>query len=748
MRINSIDELKKFLLKDKDSADINPVRFINVETLEMWFKVKSFLTNITQHSINLSDFCETEDTTPNFSRLKGKLKETNGSTLLTPLSEHLRVNNSIILKTIEDLFKLEFNNNNDGKLKIYIPIYRMKEVLNNIQIDSRNTNSIIFLNTEADCDYSLTIIQNNIGITLSGNEIFGYKKYLIYWEQNPDKPIILHTQNAIHYTNIVYSDDVKVIINAFHLLKYHFCIPEEFTEEWGNEFQWSLLARKFSIGLSIEHVFCNILRIVNFDYKLFLDWKNYSDFEQWILWIWSKTKKLDGYIGLCLTRSKSIKEFKREIQLNILSTIKNSDYLLYYNQRYELISSMNILLEEEFWIKLSIFKPIDRIKCLTNLTDKEKKMIIECLQAISFEDSTLVLEKVYPDLYYYLSYADFVDPEISNYFNEYRWQKVINKMNDSFADKVEVYSDEKCEKIWAFPARNKLVNDLYDNNSIILFVDAMGLEYCGLLLRAFNDRKYSAKLYIGHCNLPSITEQNNDFFIDRNHEKIYDLDSLKHKYCEYPTNIIEELKIIEQVINKVNGMLTENNKVILVSDHGTSRLAILSKNEVFLVKEGADKYKYGRYCIDNQNDYSEYSGCLKKGDYWIFSNYNRFSSQGAPLCETHGGATFEEMLVPVITISRSEGIKKSIIIITLLTKEVKMPIDRIITVQFRLSVQIDNVKAFVGNIGYKCKLENGIYSFNHKIGNESSCKAKIISENTIGEITYKIIKGISSNFDI
>ena len=134
------------------------------------------------------------------------LKKDQWTYLIIPLSEHLRINNTEADEYLERIIKTEFINDVDEiKVRVFIPIYRMKDKLVNlIKKDQRYKNCVIFFETGQDTDYSLTIVPSNIDTNIKGNNLYGYKQYLIYWEENPEKPIILHTANAKYYADIIF----------------------------------------------------------------------------------------------------------------------------------------------------------------------------------------------------------------------------------------------------------------------------------------------------------------------------------------------------------------------------------------------------------------------------------------------------------------------------------------------------------------------------------------------------------------
>lgn len=61
-----LESLQLFLKQDAKRVSLNPVRFINVDSMAMWIEVKKFLLALADETLPLSKFCEGKDTTPNF----------------------------------------------------------------------------------------------------------------------------------------------------------------------------------------------------------------------------------------------------------------------------------------------------------------------------------------------------------------------------------------------------------------------------------------------------------------------------------------------------------------------------------------------------------------------------------------------------------------------------------------------------------------------------------------------------------
>lgn len=102
---------------------------------------------------------------------------------------------------------------------------------------------------------------------------------------------------------------------------------------------------------------------------------------------------------------------------------------------------------------------------------------------------------------------------------------------------------------------------------------------------------------IGRCDLPSITSVNKSFVesFTKVGCKLVDtkeLDEVKHsgqKNYNYentksPIHIVEELRLISSWVEKIETELVSGgiDKVIMVSDHGASRLAVINESETSL----------------------------------------------------------------------------------------------------------------------------------------------------------------------
>lgn len=774
IRFNTMDELRTFLRADRDSVSLNPIRFINVDSMVMWIEVKKLLLSMSKTPVYLSSFCSEDDTTPNMRRLMASVKETTDTICISPLSEYLRVNPDIAKTTIEDVLSKEYPGNTDGKLRIYIPMYRMKSVFQTMtDSDPRKKDCVIFLDTGEESDYSLTIIQKDLDVNLSGNEIFGFQKYLQYWEQNPDKPLILHTSNAIHFGQNVFFDNVKVIVTSFDLLKSYFNLPAQFHKENGSAHFWDQLTSIITKEKTFESACCSILLINRFTSKLFDNWETYSRFQQWILWMWARKKQPTGYLGVCVNESKSCEDFIELLLLRHIQFLSSKLFINYYAERKALLLSMKIAPSEAFWEAVNCLEVLDKLRVVTDISLKERTEIFTALCEIpskQIKDALDILATTYPKLANYLITNENVEIEglpetISDYLIEYRWNKAANIIPSSFVDRVRSFAVEHGASVYAMKSRNAIVGEEYDDTSGIVFVDGMGIEYANYLASALQKlSKNSFRIRAGYCNLPSTTSENKDF-MDGRRVVIYasDLDKMKDGGNQYPRSIEQELDFLDSIVEKINYEFSGGvTRIILTSDHGSSRMAVLIRNTSLDKKYNAGErqiYKYGRFCdgVDLAEQFETGIECKDKDghDRLVFADYSRFAQNGAPVDEIHGGASIEEWIVPVVIIDKTD-VRKPKLSVVIVAPTLALRADSMtgmVTVDFSLKGYSDNdVSVRVHGKKIECKRSGSAYSFKY-LPNKAETSVKVsvyISNNSIGEFKFDIKQGIAKNdkFDL
>lgn len=751
MLVESFSKFVKYIADDIKQRNIKIIRFINVESLDLWVHVKNHLIEKYPKCVMLSEYCEENDLMPNIDFLLKDLKNIDCSTILLPISEYVRINNDITRYIISKIMSLEFINDVQAdNIRLYVPVYKMKDSLSKfIKADDRLQKNIIFLEQAFDNDYLLTIISKDIDIKIKGNNVNGIQKYFKYWEDRPNKPIILHTDNAKYYKDSIFVDNVKVLVNEFDIIEYYNLIDKRICKEWGQDWQWKKFLAILKDGEKTDSIFENVFKINKYNPVLLLSkWSELTDFEKWLVWLWTKLDAKEGYLFHVIQSSSNNSDFIPSLIEDILDMdYKDKDYKKLFAQRKEMLKSLNLeKLSPNFWKKYNNLSDEEKLYRLTDSTTGEKHELISVLSKIGISArSKEVVKEAYPDLYAYLNDFVFVDNTLTQYFSKYKAFKLVNSYSEEFVIAVTAIAAKK-GTWWNMKNRSTLVSENYNDKTLIFWVDCLSIDSLGFIQEILKN-KYKGiftNFNVGYANLPTITEVNKDFLANRNFTEYRALDELKHK-GEYPDYIVSEIDMLLDIVKKATAELEKFDKIIITSDHGSSRGAVLNKDVTYKAKETAQIKKLGRYCEDKHNYENEIASCIDYGDYHIFASYEHFSAGGYIKGEVHGGATLEEVLVPVVILSKTRIEEE--VNIQLLTNELKQQ-DGV--VKFRVNKTFDVLYAVVDLKRYKCYQEGDHWCFRPDFDKKEEYTANITSKGNIGEINYKVIKGRvdNKNFDI
>ena len=658
--VDNLDELKIFLQKDKDKPAFNPVRFINVETLKDWFSVQNFLGSLTTHFIFLSDYCTADDSFPNIRKLRSNLKNLSENITVLPLSEFLRIKFDIAEQELNGFLNLY--KGNTFSFRVYFLMYGLKNFFLSLNIaDIRKKDAIILCNSETSDGYSLTLVKKNVRLKVAGDYLDGFKQYFRRWEKSPETSLIVQTENAVWLQEQSFLDNVKIIANGFDLLRHYYDLPADFQKDFCSDEDWQQFAESVADAGTFERAFYHEFKVNGFEINVFKNFGKLEKFKKLFLWLMCKLQN-GTYVSRCAKTSTSLDAFAAQIYELIFSLTDKKDFDELCEERRELLMMMKILPSEKF---IEQVKKIDKktaLKILTDTSHAEKILIFETLQRFKFNELDTVrkiLQRTFPALFKYLSEVDTstLTTEQAEYFRRYRWLKVTNHITADFNRRVTALATNG--NIFDLPARNKIVSEEYKEDTAIIFVDGLGAEYLNFFaadLESINEN-FSVKYLVGRCNLPSITKVNKDFLNNRNViVEILDLDTFKHTNQNYPENILGELKILVTLKEKILNALHKFKKIILCADHGTSRLAVLAREDFGKIFSSEERqvYKNGRFAVAREGDEKIFPQAVEYDGKIIFADYSRFMQKGSPGIEIHGGATLEEILVPVISIEQKE----------------------------------------------------------------------------------------------
>lgn len=383
---------------------------------------------------------------------------------------------------------------------------------------------------------------------------------------------------------------------------------------------------------SIREEFINFLlnkKLIKHDY-LFNETKYESIFENFLT---NYVKNKFPWINLTT--------FSNKIKLN--NNFKNE---LIDNNKSNQLSDLKHKLYE-------IFKSI-----ITGKLDIEKEIIIK-LYSIDFLDLNFIKEK-YEDLYFYLDSSHSSNENdnkkmssyIQKYFSEYKISKTKNEVSEFLNN---YYSELNVENF--FENLNE-INDIRKTNqeinpAYILVLDGIGAEYYDFLISKISKKYHKMPVFnsIRKSSLPSITSVNKQFiyklFDENNILRIdkFDSEIIHGNIYTWPKNLIKSLNLISEIVEE-NIKNCLKSEFLIIADHGSTIAPILFKHQK--INNFVEAEHDGR-CMKIKNQ--SYSNAIDKG-YIVYNDYlisiNYMSLNNRPTHESHGGATFEEMLVPYL----------------------------------------------------------------------------------------------------
>lgn len=381
----------------------------------------------------------------------------------------------------------------------------------------------------------------------------------------------------------------------------------------------------------------------------------------------------NDYLQMAIDASTNYKELIKQLFRSILSVdYTDAKYGEYYAQRKAILLELKDVLPEIVdFCKVVSVKGENAIYYLTDTSLPEKEKIIAWLATYgknyNTEELVKILGTVYPDLARYLSRYRFKNRLMDSYFDLYKYQKVTNQILPSFEAIVDEQST-KMDFVVELKPRPVVVEKIDTARSRAFFFDALGVEYLGFIQEKCNEYGLSTNISCARCELPSLTSFNKEFVETLNKKgcavsDIKDLDEIKHhgedsfdyEKEKNPIYLIRELEIIDELLNKVRaGILSgQYEKAIILSDHGASRLAVLHETENIWSMATPGVHS-GRCCqiseIDSKPDFA-----IEENGFWVLANYDRFKGSRKANVEVHGGASLEEVAVPIIEITQKRA---------------------------------------------------------------------------------------------
>jgi hypothetical protein len=663
-----IDSVKKYL-----TSSVKTPYFLFISD-EQYATAMDELSVLGLDFVPMSGFCNNDDKMPDIDGLLTYINANGKKFVVTGLGEFLALRGSDEATRILSRLK----DHNVGGAKVVLLLRGLASLIAGLQTDPRFDSRRFSVVDKAECDVSFTLAAPSVGLSA----LSGFKAMLAELENGRCGGVVVNT--AVNLDKAIFT--VHQISNAYEGIKF---LTRGFAlaRSYGSDARWAeLLTELNQSNGSLDEVFEKHDLDNNLESDFYARIAE-SDYRNWLYFICLKSKTdtlQNGYLRFVLDKTSRFEDFAGNV-LNAIIDIPHMDkrFLSFYRERKALVEKFpesdiaDFVINNRQVMSESIYK-------LTDGTRAEREEIIAWL---SKNDMVPQLDGIYPVLEAYLKKYVFKCPELADllteYFEAYKRQKLSNELEPEFLEKVDELALSR--KFNRLPTRNEIMDSVDKSDTYLYWLDALGVEYLGLIEALVQKRGLSVRVNIARAELPTITAINRDFFDawQGRKEKNGELDDTKHKEAgdynftnnELPIHLAKELDIITAMIDKAATELALRRckRFLIVSDHGASRLAVLRRKEEKYDTDTTGEHS-GRCCKLFQP--YELPFAAEENGYLVLADYGRFKGSRAANVEVHGGASLEEVVVPVIELSLKDG-----------SVTVKL-VDETVTVDFRTGTEI------------------------------------------------------------
>lgn len=633
--------------------------------------------------VQMSDFCGGDDKLPDIDGLLTYIEASDVNAkskkfVVTGLGEYLALRGpdeaSRTLSRLKDL--------NVGGAKVVLLLRGLASQIAGLQNDPRFDNHRFSVVNKAECDLSIILAAPAVGLSA----LSGFKALLAELENGRCGSVVVNT--AVNLDKAIFT--VHQISNAYDGIKFS-TRSFALARSCGGDARWAeLLTELNQSNGSLDEVFEKNGLGNNLESDFYARIAG-SGYYNWLYFICLKSKAdilQNGYLRFVLDKTSRFEDFVSNI-LNAIIEIPHTDkrFSSFYRERKVLVEKfpesdiVDFVVNNRQVVSESIYK-------LTDGTRVEREEIIAWLSQNGLIPG---LESIYPTLAAYLKKYVFKCPQLADllteYFEAYKRQKLFNELETDFLEKVDQLALTR--QFNRLPTRNEIIDCVDKSDTFLYWLDAFGVEYLGLIESLVQRRGLSVRVHIARAELPTITSINRDFFDvwQGRKEKNDELDDTKHsKHSdaggynftnnELSIHLAKELDIIAAMIDKAATELALRHckRFLVVSDHGASRLAVLRRKEEKYDTDTTGEYS-GRCCELSQPYNLPFA--VEENGYLVLADYGRFKGSRAANVEVHGGASLEEVVVPIIELSLKDG-----------SITVKL-VDEVVTVDYRTGTEIN-----------------------------------------------------------
>ncbi len=666
--------------------------------------------------VDIKDFLPHEDgwvTVDNF-RKHIKSLEDNKSYVMVGFSEYTRfLSNAEFITMVIGLLETE-NSEINYKRRIYIPCFALfSQIQKTVKENHRRMDAYNPFLNDVNVEDLPIIYFINEALDNSGyeNEINNSSEWFGMW-RNPEidveKPIICTSKILLYFYGKACPDNVyniKKIMTYEELLQYLYGIEgilpsKSSTDEYYRQLLKILKDNPNSTLQSIILKQLNTLKIS--DDNIYSLWKNTNEFGRWLIqnyilryehtqrylcYMMNSIDNLsaEGFVECAYTAifnnkdDSLVNERKKVIEgIGKVESIAFSDRMTMYYQKYisDIVKSKTtydftqICFEKEAELencdseKISCVIEKEVAPILTDVSGFERRLMIWLYRAgLVSKDKIKEIYRGFVD-YFEVDDLDMEETvytdKLIQYFEIYRKSKILREMATAYDNELLQWNeDENTFYSWYTDVNLEypeviLKKQAFEGNTYVL--DGVGGEFLEYIVNALRKRNID----VDYCaysksHLPSITSVAKEFYNMKN-TWILDYDkNVVHGQIYYPVICMEDsLKTIEKMIDKI--LIEEgDNSFAITADHGSTVGHKIFKREkkYSFVHADHDGRCYKLSENEHQQSTVDYLSYIdEKNREWLIS-LNEQSLNNNSKYIVHGGATPEEVVIPVIIAHKS-----------------------------------------------------------------------------------------------
>ena len=660
--LSRVDQIAK---QDEPSFPI----FIDVGTYEAYRQMQEWLEHYSEKNLSVADFIG-EDVAIDLGNILTDIRSSIKGIMVTGLSAYLNLRPQE--DTVAFIRDTEYCVTKNGAC--FILTYGMKNAFGEFIRQHSNPHwkeRFLVIDEDEYVVYhqSYVFFEQNLkditGVLSEGLFANSLPEFIKSIDGNP-KGMLGACVNKRQLESLASVRHVKILWSPFEVLEFY-ChdIPSTIKSSMGTDEQWGSLISQIQKTKSWKALFYGFFDNETPEDVLSKKWITLDKNKRWLLFLGLKTYNIKSfYLTKILECTWDVQTFVKKLYSLILSFDVNSpNFRQMYDERKRLIDGVRDMTQLKTFVALS--KKVsgkNRLFYLTDRTLDEQKAVFECLAERPELYEGFVngeFKYIFPALADYASHFDFTEEaqKYSKYFEEYRRQKVCNFIAPEF---LKIVAEEAAARSYnLLPTRDSEFSHYYQTGEGIkvIWIDALGVEFLAYLKRKSTERGLAMKMSVGRANVPTITSLNKQFLDNiPDVESLKKLDTLKHDGDEalnnelkLPFYLIRELQILDEIVDKIHGYLTNGyKKVIVVSDHGATRLPIvLGKERLTYAMESKGRHG-GRCCAALPSMTDTIDEATKENGYFVLADYNRFKGGNTGQFENHGGATLEEVVTPIV----------------------------------------------------------------------------------------------------